>query len=89
MPEAAPAGVHALIEHLIREPSDRGLVRSDPDALFDRFGVAAAARPVLKTGGRDDLYGIGVHPNLIFKWLLWSGRATMKPFPIGHFFDRR
>jgi hypothetical protein len=85
----APAGVHAMIERLIREPAERGLVRSDPDALFDRFGVPASARPVLKTGGRDDLHALGVHPNLIFKWLLWSGRATMKPFDIGHFFDRR
>jgi hypothetical protein len=78
-----------MIEWLIHQPADRALVRSDPAALFDRFAVPDAARPTLLAGGRDELYAIGVHPNLIFKWLLWSGRATMKPFAIGHFFDRR
>jgi 2'-aminobiphenyl-2,3-diol 1,2-dioxygenase small subunit len=78
-----------MIEWLIREPGDRPLVKSEPAVLFDRFDVPVTARPTLLTGGRDDLYAMGVHPNLIFKWLLWSGRATMKPFPIGHFFDRR
>lgn len=86
---APPPGVHVMIEHLIATPADRALVRTDPEALFDRFDVPLAARPVLKSGGRDDLHGLGVHPNLIFKWLLWSGRATMKPFDIGHFFGRR
>lgn len=78
-----------MIEWLIRHPTDRALVRSDPAALFDRFEVPPSARGVLTTGGRDELYAMGVHPNLIFKWLLWSGRATMKPFDIGHFFNRR
>ena len=88
-PGPAPDGVHAMIEWLIREPAERGLVRTDPEALFARFAVPRPAWPILKSGGRDDLYRLGVHPNLIFKWLLWSGRATLKPFAVSHFFDRR
>ena len=86
---AAPEGVHAMIHHLIATPADRGLIRTDPAQLFDRFGVPEGAREVLSQGGRDDLHGLGIHPNLIIKWLIWSGRATITPFAISYYFDRR
>jgi hypothetical protein len=83
------AAVHALIEHLVRHPEDRALVKSDPDALFDRFGVLAHERAVLRSGTRDEISALGVHGNYVIKWLIWSGRPTMPFFAIGHFFDRR
>jgi hypothetical protein len=86
---AAPAGVHPMIHHLIKTPADRALIKADPDALFDRFGVPEDARPVLRGGGRDDLHALGLHPNLLMKWLIWSGRSTIAGFPISHYFDRR
>lgn len=89
MPGQPPAGVHALIHHLIATPQDRPLIKDDPDALFDRFGVPDGARSALRTGGRDDLYALGVHPNLTMKWLIWSGRSTIPGFPISYYFDRR
>jgi 2'-aminobiphenyl-2,3-diol 1,2-dioxygenase, small subunit len=85
----APAGVTAMIEHLVRNPDERALVKSDPDALFVRFGVAPEARPVLREGTRDELSRIGIHGNYVIKWLIWSGRPTLPFFAISHFFDRR
>jgi 2'-aminobiphenyl-2,3-diol 1,2-dioxygenase, small subunit len=85
----APAGVHELIEHLIRSPADRPLVKTGPEPLFDRFGVAQAVRSVLRSGGRDELSALGIHPNMVVKWLIWSGRPTMPFFAISHYFDRR
>jgi hypothetical protein len=81
--------VHALIEHLIDTPADRGLIRTTPDVLFDRFDIAADVREVLRTGGRDDLARLGIHPNLVIKWLIWSGRPTMPFFAIDYYFARR
>lgn len=83
------AAVHALIEHLVRNPEDRALVRSDPDTLFDRFRVLAYERAVLRSGTRDEISEAGVHGNYVIKWLIWSGRPTMPFFAISHFFDRR
>jgi 2'-aminobiphenyl-2,3-diol 1,2-dioxygenase small subunit len=88
-PAKPPQGVHAMIHHLIQVPADRRLVKDDDEALFDRFGVPAKVRPVLHAGGRDDIHALGVHPNLIMKWLIWSGRTTIKGFPISYYFDRR
>lgn len=85
----APPGVHELIEHLIRSPADRPLVKSGPDALFDRFGVPETVRPTLRSGSRDELSALGIHPNMVVKWLIWSGRPTMPFFAISHYFDRR
>lgn len=85
----APQGVHELIEHLIETPGDRGLVRTTPDVLFDRFNVPAEVREVLRTGSRDDLHRLGIHPNLVIKWLIWAGRPTMPFFPIDYYFARR
>ena len=78
-----------MIHHLIATPADRALIKSDDGVLFDRFGVPEAARPILRTGGRDDLHALGLHPNLLMKWLIWSGRSTIAGFPISHYFDRR
>lgn len=86
---APPQGVHALVEHLIETPADRGLIKTSPDVLFDRFDVPAEVREVLRTGGRDDLARLGIHPNLVIKWLIWSGRPTMPFFPIDYYFARR
>ena len=84
-----PQGVHALIEHLIETPADRGLIKTTPDVLFDRFDVPVEVREVLRTGGRDDLARLGIHPNLVIKWLIWSGRPTMPFFAIDYYFARR
>jgi hypothetical protein len=86
---APPAGVHEMIEHLIAAPEDRALVKRDLDLLCDRFGIDAQAREVLRRGGRDDLAALGIHGNLVVKWLIWSARPTMPFFPIGYYFDRR
>lgn len=84
-----PPGVHALIEHLVRAPAERGLVKSDPESLFDRFAINESARAVLRGGSRDDLSRMGVHGNYVIKWLIWSGRPTLPFFAMSHFFDRR
>lgn len=81
--------MHALIEHLIETPADRGLVKSTPEVLFDRFGVPSDVRHVLRIGGRDDLACLGIHPNFVIKWLIWSGRPTMPFFAIDYYFARR
>jgi 2'-aminobiphenyl-2,3-diol 1,2-dioxygenase, small subunit len=83
------AAVHALIEHLVRNPEDRARVKSEPDTLFERFAVPADERAVLLTGTRDEISRLGVHGNYVIKWLIWSGRPTMPFFAISHFFDRR
>lgn len=88
----APPGVHRLIEHLVRTPGDRALLRGDGeglDALFARFGVEPGTRVLLRAAGRDELSALGIHPNYVIKWLIWSGRPTMPFFPISHYFDRR
>ncbi|MBH0114063.1 hypothetical protein I5E68_14045 [Novosphingobium sp. YJ-S2-02] len=85
----APAGVVEMIEHLVRHPGDRALVKDAPQTLFERFAVAPEARPVLLSGSRDALSALGIHGNYVIKWLIWSGRPTMPFFAISHFFDRR
>lgn len=84
-----PTEVHALIEHLVRHPEERGLVKSDPGALFARFGVSPDAQAVLRDGSRDEISRMGVHGNYVIKWLIWSGRPTLPFFAMSHFFDRR
>lgn len=84
-----PRGVHALIEHLIETPADRGLIRTSPDELFERFDIPADVRETLRSGGRDDLHYLGIHPNLTIKWLAWPGRPTRPCFPIDYYYARR
>lgn len=87
--KAPPAGVHALIEYLVRHPGERTLVKTDPDTLFDLFAIDDGARNLLRSGSRDDLSRMGVHGNYVIKWLIWSGRPTMPFFAMNYYFDRR
>lgn len=82
-------GIHELIEYLVRHPEQRGLVKDNPDALFDRFHINAPGRNLLRGGSRDDLSHAGIHGNYVIKWLIWSGRPTLPFFAMSHFFDRR
>lgn len=84
-----PHAIHAMVEHLVRRPEDRALVKDKPGALFDRFGVPVEQRPVLLEGSRDEISALGVHGNYVIKWLIWSGRPTMPFFAMSYFFDRR
>lgn len=90
MPKQPPVGpIHDLIEHLVRHPEERALLRGDPAALFARFAIPETAHELLRSGSRDDLSRAGIHGNYVIKWLIWSGRPTLPFFAISHFFDRR
>ncbi|WP_022958204.1 hypothetical protein [Spongiibacter tropicus] len=85
----APQAIHRLVEHLVATPHDRQLLKSGPESLFERFDIPKAQREALLRSDRDELYALGVHPNFVIKWLIWSGRPTMAFFPISYYFDRR
>jgi len=86
---AGPDAIHAMIEHLVRQPQHRGQVKQAPEELFEQFGVPQDHRAVLLNGSRDEISALGVHGNYVIKWLIWSGRPTMPFFAMSHFFDRR
>ena len=65
-----------------------------PYEVLDRDGSDAMrwflmSSPILRGGSRDELSALGIHPNMVVKWLIWSGRPTMPFFAISHYFDRR
>lgn len=50
--------------------------QKDPDAVLDRYDLDDEERRVLKEGTAQDLFDMGVHPNLIIKF---AGLRAIRP----------
>jgi len=66
---AAPYRVHRLIQDLNRGPRLATTFVSDPEPVFQRYGIAEHERQLLREGTPRALLRLGVHPNLQMKFL--------------------
>ncbi len=66
---AAPYRVHRLIQDLNRDPRLATTFVSDPEPVFQRYGIAEHERQLLREGTPRALLRLGVHPNLQMKFL--------------------
>jgi 2'-aminobiphenyl-2,3-diol 1,2-dioxygenase small subunit len=61
--------VHRLIQDLNRDSRLASTFLSDPEPLFQQYGIAEHERELLREGTPQALMAIGVHPNLQMKFL--------------------
>jgi 2'-aminobiphenyl-2,3-diol 1,2-dioxygenase small subunit len=71
----APYRVHKLIQDLMRDPPAAAAFAQDPEAAFDKFGLAEPEKALLRDGSPAALHALGVHPNLQMKY----ARLRAKP----------
>jgi len=60
--------VHRLIQDLNRDQRVAKAFATDPEALFDEYGLEANERAHLREGTPKALMELGVHPNLQMKF---------------------
>jgi hypothetical protein len=65
----APYRVHRLIQDLNRDPRLVATFESEPEAVFEQYGITDAERLLLRAGTPRALIELGVHPNLQMKFL--------------------
>jgi hypothetical protein len=65
----APYRVHRLIQDLNRDPRLVVLFESEPETVFEQYGITDAERLLLREGTPRALMELGVHPNLQMKFL--------------------
>ncbi len=80
--------VHRLIEGIMSDPENRKLLDADPSALFDRFAIEPAHREHVRAASVEALAAIGVHPSMIFKLLIATGRSPVKMGSARYYLDR-
>jgi hypothetical protein len=56
--------VHQLIQSLFKEPGLLDRLKSEPDAVYDAYGLTAAERAAFSEASPAALTSIGVHPIL-------------------------
>ena len=56
--------VHQLIQNLFKEPGLLDRLKSEPEAVYDSYGLTAAEREALSEASAASLASIGVHPIL-------------------------
>lgn len=60
---AAAYRVHKLLQELV-DPTNAEQMLSDPESLFDRYGLAPEERQALLDGTPESMGELGVHPLL-------------------------
>ena len=65
--------VHRLIQDLNRDARLAGAFVSDPEPLFEQYGLLENERQLLREGTPGALMTLGVHPNLQMKFLRLRG----------------
>jgi hypothetical protein len=85
---APPLRVHRFIEKLASSPESRAQFLADPGPLFDQFALEHAQRAALREGTVEALRKIGVHPSMVFKFLIATGRAPIKFGSARYYLDR-
>ena len=83
-----PFDVHRFIEAIASNAETRALFLSDPGALLDRLALEPAEAEALRRGTPEALRGIGVHPGMIFKFLVATGRSPVKLGSARYYLDR-
>ena len=64
--------VHRLIQSLGRDLAVQRRFETDPEAVFQEFGLSKAEVAALKEATMASLARIGVHPILRMHWLMMS-----------------
>jgi hypothetical protein len=83
---AAAYRVHRLIQDLNRDPRLATTFVSDPEPLFQRYGLLEHERQLLREGTPRALMRLGVHPNLQMKFLrLRSAPDGARPGPLASY----
>ena len=85
---APPLRVHRLIERLPGNPAAVERLRNDPERLFDEFGLSSEERAGLREGTRAALDRLGVHPSMQFKFMVATGRSSLKLGSVRTYLDR-
>ena len=77
----APYRVHRLIQDLNRDPRLVATFASEPETVFQAYGIPEEERQLLRQGTPQALMTLGVHPNLQMKFLRIraSGRPGASP----------
>ena len=78
----APYRVHRLIQDLNRDPRLVDTFAREPEAVFERYGITANERQLLRDGTPRALMTLGVHPNLQMKFLRIRASGGGGPSPL-------
>lgn len=85
---APPLRVHRFIETIAASPENRAQFLADPAPLFDQFALESEQQAALREGTVEALRKIGVHPSMMFKFLIATGRAPIKFGSARYYLDR-
>jgi hypothetical protein len=83
-----PQRVHRMIERMMADLPLRATFLAEPDKVMEQFEVEPEFRGALRAGETEALRGMGVHPSMLFKLLLATGRCPVNMGSIGYYLDR-
>lgn len=71
--------VHRLIQDLARDGEKAGQFAADMEPFFEAYELAEQEKQLLRSGSREDMIELGIHPNLQMKYM----RVSKPPRPAG------
>lgn len=60
--------MHKMIQDLMRDPPAAAAFRTQPEPVFQAYGLTEQEKALLRDGSPAALHALGVHPNLQMKY---------------------
>jgi hypothetical protein len=89
VPRRPPVELHRLICEIVRHPELGERLRTQPEELYEEFGVPADQCAQLNADPQRALRDLEVHPNLQFKYLGARKLLKLAPASIHPFLEKR
>lgn len=93
MAAIAPYRIHRLIQDTLRDSAQARALATDPQPVFDRYGITSGEVALLEARSVEAMGSLGVHPNLQMKYLRLrkqpvSSESAAAPGPLDAYLAR-
>ena len=62
--------INKMLQSIPHDPQLCGMLLTDPEKAFDRFGLTEAERVPFRNQDADGIRALGIHPHLMMPWTI-------------------
>ncbi|WP_150295112.1 hypothetical protein [Sphingobium estronivorans] len=68
--------INQMLQSIPHDPTVAGGIMTDPEAVYDRFGLSEAERAPFRSGDAAAIRALGIHPHLLMPWTLLTNERV-------------
>lgn len=68
--------INRMLQAIPHDPTVAGGILTDPETVYDRFGLSEAERAAFRSGDNAAIRALGIHPHLLMPWTLLTNEQV-------------